>query len=197
MYTIPVINSAIEPMVCWSGAFTSEEIEKIINIGDNLEFLQAKVGTAKNDDPKIRDSKISWVQPADDTGWLFNKMAEIVSRINHDKFQFELSHIDAFQYTTYVTDGFYGWHIDGDFKETFGPYHRKLGISVILSDPTTEFTGGEFQIMPEGNPEKISSTNTKKGDVLVFPSFVPHQITPVTSGKRKSLVCWVLGPKFK
>jgi PKHD-type hydroxylase len=200
MYNIPVINSALEPIVCWSGAFTPEDIDEIIKIGDRLEFLQAKVGSSKDggiDDPKIRNSKVSWIHPEQDTAWLFNKMAEIIARINTDKFQFELSHIDAFQYTTYTEGGFYGWHIDGDFKDTFGSNHRKLGISVILSDPETEFTGGEFQLIPGGNPEQIHSTKVKRGDILVFPAFVPHQVTQVESGKRRSLVCWVLGPKFK
>lgn len=200
MYTIPVINSALEPLVCWSGAFSPEDIDEIIKIGDKLEFLQAKVGDSKDggvNDLKIRNSKVSWIHPDQNNAWLFNKTVEIIARINTDKFQFELSHIDAFQYTTYTDGGFYGWHVDGDSKDTFGPNHRKLGISVILSEPETEFTGGEFQFIPGGNPDRISSTKIKKGDILVFPSFIPHQVTTVTSGKRKSLVCWVLGPKFK
>jgi PKHD-type hydroxylase len=200
MFTIPDIHSALEPIVCWSGAFSERDIEEIIKIGDNLEFQQAKVGSSKEGgdvDSKIRQSKVSWIHPAENTVWLFNKMAEIIAKINSDKFQFDLSHIDAFQYTTYTEGGFYGWHIDGDSKDTYGPNHRKLGISVILSDPETEYTGGEFQLIPGGNPEQIHSTKVKKGDVLVFPAFVPHQVTEVTSGKRKSLVCWVLGPKFK
>jgi PKHD-type hydroxylase len=199
MFTIPDIHSALEPIICWSGAFTDEDIAEIIKIGDNLEFQQAKVGNlgAGTEELAIRHSSISWVHPREHTAWLFNKMAEIVSRVNTDKFQFALSHIDSFQYTTYKTGGYYKWHIDGDSKETYGPYHRKLGVSVILSDPETEFTGGEFQIIPAGNPDQINSTKVKKGDVLMFPAFVPHQVTEVLSGKRKSLVCWVLGPKFK
>jgi PKHD-type hydroxylase len=197
MYTIPDIHTALEPLVCWSGAFTEEEINKIIKMGDELAFQRAKVGSKNSEDLKIRNSTVSWIQPNEETSWLFNKMAEIVARINTDKYQFTLSHIEALQYTTYEINEFYGWHIDGAAKDTFGPHHRKLGISVILSDPDSEFTGGEFQIIPDGNPNNVNSTKPKKGDVIAFPSFVPHQVTKVESGKRKSLVCWVLGPKFK
>jgi len=199
MFTIPDIHSALEPIVCWSGAFTDEDIAEIIRIGDTLEFQQAKVGNtgAGTEDLTIRKSSVSWIHPTEQSTWLFNKMAEIVARINTDKFQFNLSHIDAFQYTTYTEGSYYKWHIDGDVKDTFGPTHRKLGVSVVLSDPETEFTGGEFQIIASGNIDQITSTKVKKGDVLVFPAFVPHQVTEVLSGKRKSLVCWVLGPKFK
>jgi PKHD-type hydroxylase len=199
MFTIPDIHSALEPLVCWSGAFTDEEIEEIINIGDNLEFQQAKVGNngVGEEDLEVRNSSISWIAPDEHTSWLFNKMAEIVARVNTDKFQFELSYIESFQYTTYEVGGYYKWHIDGDVNDTYGPRHRKLGISVVLSEPETEFTGGEFQIIPSGNPEQIDSTKVKKGDILMFPAFVPHRVTEILSGKRKSLVCWVLGPKFK
>lgn len=199
MFTIPDIHSALEPIVCWSGAFTDEEIDTIINLGDNLEFQQAKVGNNGVGDTnlEIRNSSISWIIPNEQTSWIFNKMAELVARVNTDKFQFDLTYIESFQYTTYTEGGYYKWHIDGDVKDTYGPRHRKLGVSVILSDPETEFTGGEFQIIPSGSPDKINTTQVKKGDVLMFPAFVPHQVTEVLSGKRRSLVCWVLGPKFK
>lgn len=199
MFTIPDIHSALEPIVCWSNAFTDDEIDRIIKIGDSLEFQEAKVGANTNgiSNPDIRTSSISWIRPSEETSWLFNKLAELISRINTDKFQFNLSHIDHLQYTTYSTGGFYSWHIDAATMDTFGPGHRKLGISIMLSSPEIDFTGGDFQIIPAGNPSNITGTTIKKGDVLAFPSFVPHQVCKVLSGKRKSLVCWVLGPKFK
>ena len=200
MFTIPDIHSALEPIVCWSGAFTEEELEEIIMIGDNLEFQTAKVGGLNDSGivkDQVRTSKISWILPSEETQWLFNKMAEVVARINTDKFQFSLSHISDFQYTTYTTGSYYKWHIDAISADTFGPSHRKIGLTLLLADPETEFTGGEFQIIPAGDPNDVNSTKLKKGDIIAFPSFVPHQVTEVTSGKRKSLVCWVLGPKFK
>jgi PKHD-type hydroxylase len=198
MFTIPDIHSALEPCVCWSGAFSEEELDAIIELGDAQEFHQGKTGSGDGiDDIAVRNSNISWIQPAEDTAWLFNKMVEVVARMNTDKYQFDLTSIDEFQYTTYTTGGFYSWHIDGMAEDTFGPRHRKLGIILVLSDPTTEFAGGEFQIIPDGNPEHVNTIEIKKGDVLAFPAFVPHQVAEVTSGKRRSLVCWVLGPKFK
>lgn len=200
MFTIPDIHTALEPIICWSGAFTDEEIEAIITMGDNLEFQNAKVGSPNTggDKSDIRKSDIAWINPTTANRWIFVKIAEIVARINNDKFQFDLTDFnDSLQYTTYTTGGFYTWHIDGMAVDTFGPSHRKLGISIMLSDPDTDFTGGEFQIIPGGNPTSVNTTKLKKGDVLAFPSFVPHQVTEVLSGKRKSLVVWIRGPKFK
>ena len=43
------------------------------------------------------------------------------------------------------------------------------------------------------SPEVI----TKYGRAVLFPSFLCHRVKPVTKGIRKSLVVWVVGPKFK
>ena len=34
------------------------------------------------------------------------------------------------------------------------------------------------------------------GTVIVFPSWIQHRVTPVTSGTRKSVSLWLIGPKF-
>ena len=59
-----------------------------------------------------------------------------------------------------------------------------LSIIGILND---DFEGGEL-IMFEN--KKI---DTKKGDLLIFPSnfLYPHKVTPVTKGVRYSYVSWV------
>ena len=36
-----------------------------------------------------------------------------------------------------------------------------------------------------------------QGSLIVFPSFIHHQVTPVTRGTRYSLVLWTLGHPFK
>jgi len=201
MYTIPKFYSVLEPLVCLSKAFTEQEIEAIIEIGDKQIFMDGRVGSAVQEgvvNENIRTSKITWIEPQQQRNeWLFQKMCEITSRINHDKYQFELDSLPSFQYTTYEDGGFYDWHIDSDNQFTYGPKFRKLSFSLLLSDPETEFTGGEFQFIPSGNIKDIEIAKMSKGDIIAFPSFIPHRVTEVMTGKRKSLVFWVLGPKFK
>jgi PKHD-type hydroxylase len=36
--------------------------------------------------------------------------------------------------------------------------------------------------------------NLQPGDAVVFPSFVNHSVTPITSGTRQSLTGWIKGP---
>ena len=82
---------------------------------------------------------------------------------------------------------------DVDFKNS-QPYHRKLSLTLQLSDPK-DYTGGEFEF--ESEIEPLPPQHTKKGTVLVFPSFYKHQVKPVTSGTRHSLVTWVEGPHWR
>ena len=35
------------------------------------------------------------------------------------------------------------------------------------------------------------------GTIIVFPSFINHQVTPITKGKRESLVNWSIGLPFQ
>ena len=36
-----------------------------------------------------------------------------------------------------------------------------------------------------------------QGDLVLFPSYMLHEVKPVTKGERNSLVCWVTGKQFK
>jgi PKHD-type hydroxylase len=71
---------------------------------------------------------------------------------------------------------------------------RKLSLTLLLSDPDTDFEGGELQF---GHETTAESAKIKKGTLILFPSFELHQVTPVTKGVRKSIVVWILGPKWK
>ena len=37
----------------------------------------------------------------------------------------------------------------------------------------------------------------KQGTLIMFPSYVLHEVKPVTKGERNSLVTWVTGNQFK
>lgn len=198
MNTIPVVYPDLPPYAVCKSIFFKDEIDKIIEISKQIDVTTALLGNTKSiSDVKVRESEVGWIYPNDEYRWLFDKMAWLIASVNSDKYQFDLSQFDAIQYTTYNTGGFYRWHIDSQGIRTLGPTHRKLGISVMLSDPIFDFTGGEFQIMPAGDPTLIDTILLNKGDVVVFPSYMPHQVTPVVTGTRNCLVCWAQGPKFK
>ena len=47
------------------------------------------------------------------------------------------------------------------------------------------------------NPRDIIDLDLNMGDALIFSSDTIHRVTPITKGKRVSLVGWFSGPKFK
>jgi len=62
----------------------------------------------------------------------------------------------------------------------------------MVSDPE-EYGGGEFEIVTGGNLNDTKKFKMDRGDILFFASWMPHRVLPVTHGKRKSLVSWVMG----
>jgi PKHD-type hydroxylase len=191
-YLLTPYSKRIEPFVWWEGAFTEAE----------LNWLQQKAKAADQDaqiggggkgnlDSSIRRSQVSWLDNNPNTKWVFERLAHVTSQLNSDYFSFDLTGFgEQLQLTNYdqSENGMYGWHQD------YGTgISRKLSLSVQLADPS-EYEGGNLQVMTTGNPVNIRK---QRGLIAAFPSYVLHQVTPVTQGSRQSLVAWVSGPAFK
>jgi PKHD-type hydroxylase len=70
---------------------------------------------------------------------------------------------------------------------------RKLSISIQLTNPE-EYEGGELYLYDE---DKGTLMSKEQGTLIIFPSYVLHEVMPVTKGERNSLVTWVTGKQFK
>lgn len=174
---------------------TVDSIEKYCNRqGTNPATLGNRI---QNKDIRISETKFHFINDAN--GWIFDILEYIANVVNDKYFQFDMIGFDRFQYTVYDGPGsHYGFHPD----MAFGPVTsdelkspRKLSFSLILSD-SAEFTGGDFEII-DGNINTPIVIPQQKGRVIAFPSYMIHRVTPLTSGIRKSIVFWALGPKFK
>jgi len=168
-------------------AFSKEECQTIIDIAKKKGLIKGTTGGNLN----IRDSKISWLYPNDDMEWVFRKVTDITLGLNKRFFKFDLSALnEGFQFTNYrAPSGNYGKHID---KALNTPV-RKLSISIQLTDPE-EYKGGELYLY---DGSKGSLMDKSQGTLIAFPSYVLHEVMPVTKGERNSLVTWVTGPCFK
>ena len=76
---------------------------------------------------------------------------------------------------------------------------RKLSVTVNLTTPTN-YDGGNLKF--DMGPHAVKRYHVCKeirprGSVIVFPSHIYHQVTPVTRGTRYSLVMWNLGHPFR
>ncbi|MBK9131019.1 MAG: 2OG-Fe(II) oxygenase [Gammaproteobacteria bacterium] len=78
---------------------------------------------------------------------------------------------------------------------------RKLSMTLNLNEPGA-YEGGnlKFDFGPHvRHRERYHECEEirPQGSMIVFPSYVYHQVTPVTAGIRYSLVLWVLGKPFR
>lgn len=172
----------------WKNAFTKEECEKIIEIANNKGLVE---GTVRNNESNVRKSKICWLYAPDDMRWVFQRVAGMVQDLNERFFNFDIFGLnEGFQFTNYkAPSGKYGKHVDRLTNSII----RKLSISIQLTDPK-EYEGGELYIYEQ---EKGTLLDKKQGTLIMFPSYVLHEVTPVTKGERNSLVTWVTGNQFK
>lgn len=185
-------SAEVEPFAWWDGAFTEAELNWLQSEAKNAKQT-AIVGDVNGGGvhADVRRSKVSWLNNSQETTWVFRKLSEIGARLNAQHYQFDLTGFgEPLQLTNYDQSehGMYGWHQD------FGVgISRKLSMVVQLSDPS-EYEGGNLQIMNGQHPITVRK---QRGLIAVFPSFMLHQVTPVTQGNRQSLVAWVSGAPFK
>jgi hypothetical protein len=109
--------------------------------------------------------------------------------VNNDIWKYTITHSNQSEFLMYDVKGKYETHVD-----TFHQHSnetRKLTILVFLND---DFEGGRFYIQ---NSHNRTYPEQKKGTVLIFPSFMPHGVEPITKGVRYSIVTWMVGPYFK
>lgn len=173
-------------------AFTEEEVQEIIEIGERAHLFEGLVGGSDNVKRKhIRDSIVGFLEYDDETSWIFDRIANYVLQANNEMWDFDLTGFgDGLQYTKYFGGGgHYDWHSDVGYSVP----HRKLSMVVQLSDEL-EYEGGILQLNVGHDWLEVSK---KRGSLVIFPSFVLHRVTPVTSGVRQSLVSWISGPNFK
>ena len=86
--------------------------------------------------------------------------------------------------------GKYDWHLDIGSDE--GMSTRKIAYSVHLNQ---EYEGGELQWLLGDEPSLLEES--KIGTMTLFPTYLLHRVTPVTSGVRYALVGWIHGDSFR
>ena len=174
-----------------NGVFSPEECKKIIELGEKLDPKPGLIEADSIKNTKVRDSKIAWMYPTEETQWIYYRLTQVIMDLNAQFFNFDLfGFTEGLQFTKYeAPSGHYHEHID----KLFGKTIRKLSVVLQLSDPE-EFKGGDLNLTLGKEPDVMEKM---QGKVVVFPSYVLHGVTPVTKGTRYSLVGWITGEPFK
>lgn len=182
----PALQSGEMPLLNFDAIFTEEEIAQLTKFVD-ATAKKAGAGVEAAQLAQIRRSQVSWLD-YDEHAWVYKKVWKMALDANK-KFRFNIDSIaDRIQIAVYdqSEQGFYRWHSDNSPHLMI----RKISISIPLNDPS-EYDGGELQFNLNGDPIQI---NQKKGTAIAFPSFILHRVTPVTRGRRYSMVTWIYGP---
>lgn len=124
--------------------------------------------------------------------WPVNLIAEAIAIANMSHFRFELTSLPDFDPPTVLR---YSHENRGHFErhvDIVAPLStRKLSYVVQLSDPD-DYGGGDLLF-----PDLSGHASSERGSITVFPSFVAHEVRPVTRGERLAIVGWVHGPAFR
>jgi PKHD-type hydroxylase len=159
-----------------------EWIDRYDNLSDQA-LLEGGI-----EDTSYRSSDVFFVNDPD----VLQTIYSLVKDANRMAFGFDIQDFVECQYTKYKAEqgGFYKSHIDCRISNNREmKYDRKISCVIMLSDQD-DFSGGELSILG-------SNVELGIGDVIAFPSFLSHEVHPVTSGVRRVVVGWVEGPHFR
>ena len=181
----------VQPLFwAWEKELSSETCDHIISLAKDIPPEKGVVGGI-GDDPgrlehKQRDSDVRWITD----NFIVNALLGFGNQANHSSWGMNIDTISSIQFTDYTKEQHYDWHMDTYER---GPDMRKVSIIVQLTD-SDDYEGGDFQFRHYGGQVEEVPILRQRGTVLVFPSWLEHRVTPVTKGKRQTLVAWMSGP---
>lgn len=189
----PLVNiEKKQEVLCVENLFSNEELFKIISMCNTVPKLKGTVGEMDAQSVEsMRKSNINFLH-GDEYSWVYEKLCTAINYVNSTNFNKIVYGIEPLQYSEYDSgyEGFYGIHVDVN-PDTHLALRRSLSFSLQLSEESS-YTGGELKIYYK---DKSIIANKTYGVITIFDSSYPHEVTPVTSGIRKSLVGWVVGPR--
>jgi len=83
--------------------------------------------------------------------------------------------------------GEYNWHNDGNHNTS-----SDIKFTIIINISKNPYEGGKFYIMRLGE-EHVKELDTP-GNMIFFPSYLPHKVSQVTKGIRSTLTIFIMGP---
>ena len=182
----PSWNDAVCQVVRLPRLVNSTACREILRLSESFSPEPGRVLDGRS---RQRSNTVRWLTHAEETRWVFEMMEIAFTRANAF-FRFDLTGFaEPLQFVDYGPEGHIDWHLDCTREHTST---RKLVATLQLS-PARSYKGGELQFSARTRQEKGHAL----GDVIVFPAFMSHRVTPVLQGRRRVLVGWAHGPAFR
>lgn len=168
--------------------FAATDCDRAVALAEAVALRPGTIDGTVTTDAAQRNSAVTFIPRADEAAWLYDKVVSAVLQANRDFWGFQLDGDEPIQVARYDAGQHYIGHVDIGMEE---PYSlRKLSVVVQLSDPA-DYQGGALVFHSSG--EKRVAAPRTRGEMIVFPSYVLHQVEPVTAGRRHSLAHWIIG----
>lgn len=195
---LPPQQREVPPYVWYGRLFSAPECAALIALGESGALEPGQIGNGidnqtvvNHDYRQVLTSAITEAQAP----WAYERLRDRVVATNDGHFRYDLCGFrENLVFLRYDFDaehpGKYNWHQDiGGGMSSL----RKLSTVTQLSPPD-EYEGARLRLFSncDFDPGKV-----EQGDTVIFPSYLPHCVTPITRGRRYSLVSWVTGPAFR
>lgn len=177
--------------IYYADLFTKNEIELILTHLGQMRDTNYPVfmnGEWVDIGCKMQSNKLNWNKDID---WFLEKLTNWVNSLNLGLKLVEPPHA---VFRKYEVGDFFIKHMDDPIhlskhidEDYIFKLRRYMTICIQLSDDT-EYTGGDVYIYKEDAKELVSK---KVGHTYTFGIKVPHEVTPILTGNRKSLIIFV------
>ena len=138
-----------------------------------------------------RRTQVRFLTPQEH-GWVYDILTECFRAANQElRYEIGSDIHDVVQLLRYDAEeaGHFRWHADTLPSDMT----RKISMTVPLNSPD-EYEGGQLQFLQGG---VVAAVVQRPGHPVAFPSWLVHQVTPVTRGRRYALVSWMRGPNWR
>ena len=175
----------------WSKPFLEPDVIKDINktVSERYYKVEKKDMGAKSKDGKYLkniEPKNIYLRDLPETLLDVLHMGFHVCHHSFGLTTFPLNRWDTLLHNVYSSDvqGHYGEHSDESRNLL---WDSKMTMLINLSEG--EYEGGDLIV------NKTVTDFRTPGSIIVFKSYLPHEVTPVTKGERISLTYFIKGPK--
>jgi len=109
--------------------------------------------------------------------WMFYNELQEFNSIFNKKYCVAKSRLTNFWFQQYSSNNIHDWHVHGN---------SHLSLVYFLELPESEYSTEFFDL----ESRKIFQPKVSEGDIVVFPSHLPHKAPLLTSDKRKTIISW-------
>lgn len=178
------------PVTTVDDFLSAEEMDKIVNWATDDKFKPAMLAHGKLDS-NIKYSSNVYL-PFNEFDELYKKLENTIIYINKNYYQYLISKLQKLELIKYTEGGHMAVHTDCSFHATC-----KLSCLMPLTEQNVDYEGGDFLLHDGNRPitpaNGIHKLEMKKGSIVFFPSYMLHEVTKVTRGKRLTVWCGAYG----